>query len=938
MLKSVARHFIDRDIHNYCFVFPNRRAGLFFHRYLTQEAHDIKILPEITTIADFFQSYTKSKVADNLTLLFELYTIYTAVLSENSRPDESFSSFISFGQTLLKDFNDIDNYLVDAEKLFQNIDDLQQLSSDSHLTESQREAIAHFFNYKTRESDHNKHIESFKSIWSLLYSIYSRFRESLRNMGLAYSGMLCRDVIEAGKGSLETHYERVVFVGFNALDEVERALFRSLGQKADFYWDYSIPAITDDKKNLAGRFVKDNTDRFPSKEEFKAPEIPTSTTYTHIITSSMTSQAQEASKILRHLQANNINTAIVLLDEKMLLPMLMALPMKDRDRYKINVTMGFPISHTTIIKFIEDFILLQNSIKTTDSGFDFYHKFVNSILNHPYILSNAGQSADIIKSEMVKNNIIRLPESLFENTESELIREIFKHYADSELPDAIINIISLLKAENEYDAECISQVLLAINRLKNLIKQYHLPLDKLTLLHIIDQAISGIKVSFEGEPLEGLQIMGTLETRCLNFENIILLSFNEGIFPSTSNIDSYIPYNLRKGFNIPTTEHQDAVYAYNFYRLTARAKNVYMISDCRTDNMKNGEPSRYLSQLKYIYGKDIKTIIASNNITINKGVDAIEKPADWLERFSDKDKDKKITLSASSINTFMSCGIKFYIQKYLNILEPKEVTDIMEANQFGSVFHKAMQTLYTKLRNELHDGEFTKDALTDLYNNQLTIEKAVTDAFRSEYFNNSQHFTITGINRIMFDLIVNYIKATIQTDIEKVPFKLVECEKYCKAEYFIKENQMAVEIKGFIDRVDSFKSSDGSSTLRLLDYKTGSVHIDLKKGMEHKNNETARQLMLYKYLIQNAKQDSDNKSVIKLDVYQLTKLSQGQRETNVAYEDRYGDFLDVLDSTIKNILDPNQTLQKSKNAIECKYCKFTEICKTLTQKNTDLKD
>ena len=726
MLRSIARHYINQDISNFCFVFPNRRAGVFFDKYIQEEATQTIIAPEILTISDLFQHYSTSKVADNLTLLFELYAAYSTVLTAAGRPVEPISDFASFGQTLITDFNDIDNYQVDARKIFQNIDDLQELNSDSYLTDNQKAALERLFIYKGVDNVRYCHRDHFKSIWSMLYDIYSTFKESLQEKGMAYSGMLCRSVVEECGGTLDTPFSKVIFVGFNALNEVERSLFKALGDKAEFYWDYNLPGVSD-SDNLAHKFVADNVGRFPTKKSVEMSSLPEQTSYTHIITSSMTAQATEVKKILNSLNANNINTAIVLLDEQMLLPVLMNLPIYDTDRYKINVTMGFPISHTPVIKFIEAFIVLQNGAAVSKNSCTFYHKHVTALLTHPYVAANASEASSKIQDEILRHNTVRVDAELFQSSNSDLLKLIFCKYSNDKLLTAIDKILHCIKPENDYDAECIEQVKVVINNTTALVQKYNHVLEPPVLLQFIRQVISRISVSFKGEPLDGLQIMGTLETRCLTFDNIIFLSFNEGVFPKTDNQNSYIPYNLRHAFGMPTTEHQDAVYAYNFYRLIARAKNVFMISDCRTDNMKNGEASRYLNQLKYIYDKDIETRISSSNTLVEHEAQEIQKPSDWLDKF----KNQEIVLSASSINTYLKCGVKFYISKYLKINENNEISEIMETNQFGSVFHKAMESLYTQLKKDLRGGPFTKVSLMNLYNNQIRIEKAVDDAMRS---------------------------------------------------------------------------------------------------------------------------------------------------------------------------------------------------------------
>lgn len=934
MLKSLAKHFITRDISNYCFVFPNRRAGLFFREYLKEVATKTFITPAITTIEEIFQQYSKLKSADQLTLIFNLYKAYTNVMSANGKKAEDFEDFIPFGQTLIGDFNDIDNYLIDTSKLLQNIDELQQMdSSDEYLNDEQIKVLKELFNYSEKE-----HIRKFKSTWNLLLPIYQEFKKILSEQGLAYPGMLCRSVIEESNGNIDTDFDKIVFVGFNALDNVEKALFKSLGTKADFYWDYNIKPYNEDPDNLANFFKNDNLSRFNSKEKVDYEPLPQTTHFYNIVTSSMTAQTIEAQKIIRKLNANSTDTAIVLLDENMLLPMLMALPLQKDDAGRINVTMGYPISHTTVVEFIENYFLLQNSAVETSGEVEFYHKHVLSILSHPYIqhlCTSADNIADVIDN-ILRNNQIMVPTSAISEKLSSIniVSEVFKKVKVDELLQQTTKILKLVKPDNEYEEKCIEQVLLSIGKINKLLDEFLIDsqLSPIRMLQIIKQSISGVSVSFKGEPLSGLQIMGTLETRCLSFKNILFLSFNEGVFPKSGKTNSIIPYNIRKGYGLPTTEHQDAVYAYNFYRLVAHAENVYLISDSRTDNMRSGEPSRYLNQLKYIYNANITNKVVAGDIKIEKENSEIQKPADFAQKLL----NGTIKLSPSSLNTYCSCPFRFYLQQYLGISESNEVTEIMEESDFGSVFHRAMEILYTDLKNDYGGGEFTAEMLKNLKSTPHKVDDAITKAFNEVYFHNmtAPYKELNGVNYLNAQVIKHYVNSTLAEDIRIAPFSLKHCEYKCEVQYINKNNTLfankSITIKGSIDRIDAFTHPDDKKLhLRLLDYKTGKVKCSFRPdNPRNDDGAAARQLFLYRYMVENDKTFKEPFNAVDLRIYGVGSLGKPGGETDKGLTDeKYEEFLPILDNILSEMINPEEPIKKDYG--KCTYCPLTDICKRI---------
>ena len=628
-LRRVAKAYYQKyktDIQDYTFVFPNRRAGLFFQKYLSELIDKPIFSPGILTVNDCFFNASPRRVADRTRELFRLYSIYKQL----SGSDETLDTFMYWGEILLADFNEVDKYRIDARQLFTNVKELKELDQLFDVfTAEQKMAIHHFWeNFIPIIEGKTK--EEFIATWRILLPLYEEFRCQLFAENTATEGMIFREVSEQLKKNEDPDFfadKKFVFVGFNALNPCEKILFAELLKRsqADFYWDYDAAELRD-TDNQASLFYKENIQLFPSVLEIENESRDLKNkTWELISIPSAVGQTKEVYRLLNGLYPDYtedkdwMKTAVVLPDESMLVPLLHSLPLSIGN---INVTMGFPLNATPVSGLLENIFELQRRMNKRQM---FYHQTVSNILNHQYIHLLCSDDARKIAEMMIRTNAMYVDQQAF--SRNDLLAAIFSPHTDSiGFIDYLLVILKKLnvawqnKADEEnnfrLESDFLFQYYISFNRLYEVLTATtattEITLD--TLMRLVRQLIGGITIPFDGEPLNGLQIMGMLETRGLDFENLIIFSFNEGTFPKKSNSNSFIPYNLRKAFGLPTAEYHDAISAYNFYRLISGANRLIFLYDSRNEGAHTGEVSRYIHQLRYHYGVKFRVINVSYDI------------------------------------------------------------------------------------------------------------------------------------------------------------------------------------------------------------------------------------------------------------------------------------------------------------------------------------
>jgi len=907
-LREVARCFYERDgekIGELCFVFPNRRSGLFFQKYLGEMVEKPLFSPAIFTIKDLILSLSRLREADTTESLFLLYSLYLDI----SGSQESFDEFVYWGEIILNDFNDTDKFLADPKKLFANIKDLKEIESDySFLSEDQLSAVKSFWEGFLPEGDSDSK-QKFKMVWEVLYPLYLRFREELQSRSCGYQGMIYREVAENPKllDSL-SEYRQIVFVGMNALNECEKSILRSLKNRgvADFYWDYFSPMVQD-PQNRASQFINYNLSNFPSSIEIDAYNHQTPQIEIIGVASSVI-QTKIVSQILDRCSPG-MESAVILPDERLLMPLLHSIPENFPD---VNVTMGYPLRGTPLLSLIE----LVVSLKEESRGY--YHKRALPILRHSYVKLISPIKAKAIYKRVVQENLIYAGSELFEG--DELLERIFSHSEDmdsSALCDKIVDVLSIVSTHKEIDKierEFIYHLHATVTRIKGIL----IPMSSQTFGRLLMQLIGGVTIPFRGEPLSGLQVMGVLETRSLDFENIIYCSLNEGIFPPSSSSNSFIPYNLRRGFSLPVKEYDDAISSYLFYRSIYRAKRAYLIYDTRTEGLNIGEASRFILQLKYHYKLPIKESTVSFRVTSTKREEiVIEKSPKVMEMMMERFvNDDRSALSASALNKYIECPLSFYFSNVEGVEEEIEISEEVEANEFGSIFHDTMQKLYSPhLKQQVSDT-----TIENMARNIALIEKYVDEGFL-KHKNIKQ---VKGYNLLIKRIIVKYVQQTLLYDSKSAPFLYLASERRVRSVLPVKWGYN-VNLKGFIDRLDK------KDILRIVDYKTGQGELKLKsidtlfEGNGDSSDKVAFQMMLYALMLKGDKEFVFDGEVKIAPYFIRSLVKKGSSEMSINAE-QIESFKERVVTLIEEIFDPSVPFTGSENEKVCKWCPYSSIC------------
>lgn len=951
-------HKIGNDLSRTAIVFPNKRASLFFNEYLAAEADRPIWSPSYVSISELFGQLSPLKLGDPIRLVCELYNIFV----QETHSDETLDDFYFWGELLISDFDDVDKNLVDADRLFTNLQDLKNLMDDySFLDHEQEEAIRQFFqNFSIEKRTLLK--ERFISLWDKLNDIYHHYRDSLTQLGIAYEGMMYRNVLEQLTADFNAgipllpRYDRYVFVGFNVLNKVEKAFFSLLQEagKALFYWDYDIfytrlpheqqPPYTHE----AGEFILQNLKIFPNQ----LPESVFDTLRSNKKIQYISSPTENAQARFIPQWGQSIDTtknlkenAIVLCNETLLLPVLHSLPADIKD---VNVTMGFPLAQTPVYNFINALVELQTSGYRTDTGRYTYEAVLN-MLKHPYT-RQLSPSAPALELSLTRNNrFYPLPSELKQDA---FLEKVFTPQNGIQalctyLIDMIQEVAVLYRHEddssdlyNQLYRESLFKGYTLINRLLSLIEDGVLTLRLDTLKRLLNRLLVSANIPFHGEPAIGLQVMGVLETRNLDFKNLLILSLNEGKLPKAEGESSFIPYNLRKAFGMTTIEHKNAVYAYYFYRLIQRAENITLLYNTSSDGLNRGEMSRFMLQF----------LIESPHTVTHSYLEAAQSPKQGRTIQIDKTDEVMRTmyatynsrlhperlLSPSALNSYLDCRLKFYFRYIAGLKAPDEVNAEINSALFGTIFHRSAELVYTDLTS--HQKEILKTDLEQLLKDDARLQEYVNRAFKEEFFHVSpqEKPEYNGSQLIHARVIVSYLKQLLRNDLQYAPFSMEAMEKTVKESIEIEtsEGKLSVNIGGTIDRMDS---KDG--TLRIVDYKTGGLPKtpeNIGQLFTPSENRPGYIFQTFLYaaimcrkqplkvapaLLYIHKAASDTYSpVIEIGAPRQPKIPV----LNFAlYED---DFREHLQALLNEIFNPQEPFTQTDDTKKCEYCDFHKLC------------
>lgn len=933
-------------------VFPNKRAGLFFNEYLAQESDSPIWSPAYVSISELFRSLSPWEVGDPVKLVCELYKIFR----RETQSTETLDDFYFWGEMLISDFDDADKNRVDTDKLFSNLQDLRNIMDDyTFIDDEQEEAIRQFFqNFSIERRTALK--ERFISLWNVLGNIYKGFRESLASQNIAYEGMMYRHVIEHLDVD-KLPYEKYVFVGFNVLNKVEHTLFTQLKDagKAVFYWDYDEFYMKENRQAVtheAGEFIRRNLRDFPSPlsgELFKNLSKPKEVHY--IASSTENAQARYLPQWIRNnLTTPEKETAVVLCNEALLQPVLHSLPAEVKH---VNITMGFPLSQTPVYSFLITLLELHTHGFNFKSG-RYTFQSVVTLLKHPYTRQLTGQ-AELLEKELTRNNrFYPLPGELGKD---EFLTRLFTPLSGNlnlciRLSETLQQVASIYQANtsgtedtdafNQLYRESLFKAYTTINRFRTLIEEDELTVQSETFRRLLVKVLSATNIPFHGEPAIGMQVMGVLETRNLDFRHLVLLSVNEGQLPKSGGDSSFIPYNLRKAFGMTTIEHKIAVYAYYFYRLLQRAERITLMYNTSSDGLNRGEWSRFMLQFLIEWPHPItrqfleagQSPQGTSSITVEKTPDVMRR----MQSLFDVRANPKAKFSPSALNYYLDCPLKFYYRYVAGLSAPDEVSAEIDSATFGSIFHYAAEHIYKDLTT--HGKVINKEALETLLRNEVKLQDYVDTAFKKLFFNVPQNEKpeYNGVQLINSAVIARYLKQLLQNDLRYAPFTFIASEMEVDEPIDIQTPKGVIKsrIGGIIDRMDS---KDG--TLRIVDYKTGGdadtpPHVESLFIPDKKRSNYVFQTFLYA-AIMCRKQPTMKIAPALLYIHRAATetyspvIQMGEsRKPKEAVEDfsKYEkEYRERLQGLLEEIFNPEKSFTQTEIIEKCTYCDFKALCK-----------
>lgn len=933
-------------------VFPNKRAGLFFNEYLAQESDSPIWSPAYVSISELFRSLSPWEVGDPVKLVCELYKIFR----RETQSTETLDDFYFWGEMLISDFDDADKNKVDTDKLFSNLQDLRNIMDDyTFIDDEQEEAIRQFFqNFSIERRTALK--ERFISLWDVLGNIYKGFRESLASQNIAYEGMMYRHVIEHLDVD-KLPYEKYVFVGFNVLNKVEHMLFTQLKDagKAVFYWDYDEFYMKENRQAVtheAGEFIRRNLRDFPSPlsgELFKNLSKPKEVHY--IASSTENAQARYLPQWIRNnLTTPEKETAVVLCNEALLQPVLHSLPAEVKH---VNITMGFPLSQTPVYSFLIALLELHTHGFNFKSG-RYTFQSVVTLLKHPYTRQLTGQ-AELLEKELTRNNrFYPLPGELGKD---EFLTRLFTPLSGNlnlciRLSETLQQVAGIYQANtsgtedtdafNQLYRESLFKAYTTINRFRTLIEEDELTVQSETFRRLLVKVLSATNIPFHGEPAIGMQVMGVLETRNLDFRHLVLLSVNEGQLPKSGGDSSFIPYNLRKAFGMTTIEHKIAVYAYYFYRLLQRAERITLMYNTSSDGLNRGEWSRFMLQFLIEWPHPItRQFLEAGQSPQGTSPITVEKTPDVMRRMQslfDVRANPKAKFSPSALNYYLDCPLKFYYRYVAGLSAPDEVSAEIDSATFGSIFHYAAEHIYKDLTT--HGKVINKEALETLLRNEVKLQDYVDTAFKKLFFNVPQNEKpeYNGVQLINSAVIARYLKQLLQNDLRYAPFTFIASEMEVDEPIDIQTPKGVIKsrIGGIIDRMDS---KDG--TLRIVDYKTGGdadtpPHVESLFIPDKKRSNYVFQTFLYA-AIMCRKQPTMKIAPALLYIHRAATetyspvIQMGEpRKPKEAVEDfsKYEkEYRERLQGLLEEIFNPEKSFTQTEIIEKCTYCDFKALCK-----------
>ncbi len=935
---------------------PNNRSRVFLVDALCTIAGRPVWGPAYVSVDQLMCTASGLNRVDSILAITELYKIYSQYHS-----NENFDTFYHWGEVIINDFDAVDKYLVDAKTLFANIADLKALSRDaSYLTEEQVEAIQRFCATFSAEKEPTIHQRKFLTIWDSLWNIYSEYTSLLASRGVGYSGMIYRRAAEriredadvVGKG-------QYVVVGFNALSASEKVLFDALKNRyeADFYWDYDSYYTTNEGQE-AGLFVRENMRRYPAPATFRLEDCFQQPKQINVIsTASDSLQCKYATEFIESIGKVDKHTAIVLTDEGLLSPLLYSLPNSvGGEDVEYNVTMGYPLKTTLTYSFVERLLQLQQRARLQKNGnISFYHSDVEGLLSHPFLMAVDAAGCTELRQRIIKQGRVYVSTELFDQL-CDILKAIFTIHSDwhemgSYLEDVMRSVMKVEVASEDKNSralrrECFGIVLEAVGKTTHALEGCGVDLSFNTYTSLLRRVLQGVRIPYKGEPLSGVQVMGILETRNLDFDNVLLLSMNDDNFPSGRINDiSFIPYNLRFGYGLPTSKESEGVYAYYFYRLIQRASRVDMTYCSVGNERSSAEQSRYIYQLDLESPHELKRVDKGLNVNLSSDdMMAVKKSGEVMRRLERYLKGGDRTLSPSTFNNYLDCTLKFYFKAIAGIKPEEEIEEDIDTSLFGSIFHRAMEYLYTPLKRVKNPQK----QIAELIGTEK-VHKAVVDAFTNDYFAGEEvpESNYGGKLIVACDTIEKYINNCV------LPYDAARVEQYeiLELEYPMEcafdFGDKSIVFGGTSDRLDLVNGK-----VRIIDYKTGKIHLgfagiaSLFARDGSKSVGAVTQTLIYSMMAERAQREgklTDGCGATP-SLYYVRYMNnpdyspllneeikiEGKRGVTLEQVQTYADyaesFEEALADTLTELFDESVPFKATDNVANCAMCDFAKLC------------
>lgn len=947
-LEYVAEDLLKKynnDLANIAVVFPNKRAALFLNKALVSMCDRPIWSPAYITISDFFRQHSDLQVADPIKAVCELHKSFVSVTGK----DETLDKFYGWGQLLLADFDDIDKNNADAGRVLANIRDLHEYDDISYLTDGQIDILKRFFgNFNDNESRLQRR---FLELWSRLYDIYVDFRRRLRCQGLAYEGMLYNEVMKLP--AIDFRYDKYVFVGFNVLQEVEKNLFLRMKRegKAVFYWDFDKYYLQD---NEAGVYIRKYLDMFPNELHNGNAEIydnlASNKELAFISAPTENIQARYISEWLREDSriTDGSKTAIVLCNEGLLQAVIHCIPEEVKE---VNVTTGYPLQQTPIASLAAQmFSLLHSGYASRQDAYRLH--YVNTLLRHPYSKYISESAGELLKELNGGKVFYAKREILCRDNGLSLL---FGSIASGENNN--LRIINWIKSvvrlvatngagnKNQLFQESLFRMYTLLNRLSDLISSGDLIIDKTTLQHFVNQLVNSTSIPFHGEPAVGVQIMGVLETRNLDFDHVLILSCNEGNMPKGVDDSSFIPHAVRSAYGLTTIDNKVAIYSYYFHRLLQRAKDITILYNNSTEGAKTGEMSRFMLQLMVELGQPIvRKTLQAGQTPLSYDIAAIGKNDVIMERLRGIK-----TISPTAINKYIRCQMQFYYNYVAGIKEPdNNDEDTIDNRMFGNIFHRAAQLMYEKL---LPRHIFSADIIDKVKRNKKAIFEVVEQAISEELFNlpegTVKHPGLNGLQLINREVIIRYLGRLLDIDKRMIPFGVLAHETQVYKDYRVETSGgcLSIRVGGRIDRLDEVGMGMGKGFLRVVDYKTGtSIAGDMKtieeifeaRNIRSKHSDYVLQAVLYSIIEStddkdfNPEQKPVSPALLFIqhagkDGYSPVLTLGGELITDAKRQ--CGDrFEELLKEKLSELYEPKGVFAPTEDRKTCAVCPYKELC------------